>query len=51
MERAKELLLSERLMLKDIALMLGYADAYHFGKIFKTKTGYTPGEYRQIHGL
>ena len=51
MERAKELLLSERLMLKDIAMMLGYADAYHFGKIFKTKTGYTPGEYRQIHGL
>lgn len=50
-ERAKELLLSEKLLIKDIALMLGYADIYHFGKIFKEKTGYTPSEYRRNNGL
>jgi AraC-like DNA-binding protein len=50
-ERAKELLLSEKLMIKDIAIMLGYSDIYHFGKIFKKKTGYTPSEYRRTHGL
>jgi len=50
-ERAKELLLSEKLMIKDIAAMLGYGDIYHFGKLFKAKTGYTPSEYRRKHGL
>lgn len=48
-ERAKELLLSEKLLIKDIAVMLGYSDIYHFGKIFKAKTGYTPSEYRSTH--
>ncbi len=50
-ERAKELLLSEKLLIKDIAFMLGYSDIYHFGKIFKEKTGYTPSEYRRNNGL
>ncbi len=50
-ERAKELLLSEKLRIKDIALTLGYRDIYHFGKLFKEKTGYTPSEYRKAHGL
>ena len=50
-ERAKELLLSEKLMIKDIAVMLGYGDIYHFSKLFKAKTGYTPSEYRRKHGM
>lgn len=45
-EQAKELLMSEKLLIRDIALMLGYSDIYHFGKIFTKKTGYTPSEYR-----
>lgn len=45
MERAKELL-AEGLLIRDIALLLGYRDIYHFGKIFTAKTGYTPTEYR-----
>ncbi len=45
-EQAKELLLSEKLLIKDIAIQLGYSDIYHFGKIFAKKTGYTPSEYR-----
>lgn len=44
---AKELLLSEKTLIKDIALKLGYSDIYHFGKIFKKKTGYTPSQYRK----
>ena len=50
-EQAKEFLLSEKLLIKDIAFMLGYNDIYHFGKIFKAKTGYTPSEYRHSCGL
>ena len=46
MEQAKELLMSEKLLIRDIALMLGYSDIYHFGKIFTKKTGFTPSEYR-----
>ena len=45
-ERAKELLLSEKNLVKDVAFQLGYSDIYHFGKIFKARTGYTPREYR-----
>lgn len=45
-ERAKELLLSEKMLIRDIALTLGYSDIYHFGKIFTAKTGYTPSEYK-----
>lgn len=50
-ERAKELLLSEKLLIKDVAIMLGYNDIYHFGKLFKARTGFTPSEYRHAHGL
>ena len=46
-ERAKALLQREENLVRDIALGLGYADIYHFGKIFKEKTGYTPTEYRK----
>jgi iron complex transport system substrate-binding protein len=46
-ERAKALLLGENSLVKNIALELGYADVYHFGKIFKEKTGYTPTEFKK----
>lgn len=46
-ERAKELLLNEKNLVKDVAFQLGYSDIYHFGKIFKTRTGYTPSDYRK----
>ena len=49
-ERAKALLLRDEKRVKDIALELGYADVYHFGKIFKEKTGYTPTEYKKENG-
>lgn len=50
-ECAKELLLQEKSSIKNAALQLGYSDIYHFGKMFKAKTGYTPGQYRKIYFL
>lgn len=47
-ERAKKLLLSEKCSIRDIADQLGYSDIYHFSKIFKEKTGYTPSMYRNL---
>lgn len=46
-ERAKEMLLSEKNLVSDVALLLGYSDIYHFSKIFKSKTNMTPTEYRK----
>ena len=46
LSRAKELLKSEKLSVGDIASALGYSDVYHFSKMFKKKTGYSPTEYR-----
>ena len=45
-DRAKELLLDKGLLIRDITLMLGYNDIYHFGKLFTEKTGCTPSRYR-----
>ena len=46
LSRAKELLKSEKLSVSEIAAALGYSDVYHFSKMFKKKTGYSPTEYR-----
>ncbi len=47
LELAKELLLSEKNSVTDVAYQLGYSDIYQFSKFFKAKTGYTPSEYRR----
>ena len=47
-ERAKKLLQSEKNSVRDVAYQLGYSDIYHFSKIFKEKTGYTPSMYRNL---
>ena len=49
MSLARELLLNEKLSVSDVAAELGYADVYHFSKIFKQKTGKAPGEYKRDH--
>ncbi len=48
-ERAKELLVTTRLPLNDIASQVGYLDTSSFIRRFKQKTGMPPGEYRLIH--
>lgn len=53
MDLARELLLNEKLSVADVASELGYADVYHFSKLFKQKTGHTPAEYKRrpdLHG-
>ncbi len=44
---ACELLLNEKLSVSDVAYELGYADVYHFSKLFKQKVGKTPSEYKR----
>ncbi len=46
-ELAKKLLLQDEILIRDIAIRLGYSDIYHFGKLFTDRTGYTPSEYRK----
>ena len=46
-QRAKQLLGEGRLKISAIADACGFGDAYHFSRIFKKRTGYTPTEYRE----
>lgn len=49
--RARELLLAPRLTLLDVALASGFASQSHFGRVFKTVTGLTPGAWRRAHDI
>ncbi len=46
--KAKELLANSNISCKEIAQAVGYADYVQFGKMFKKRTGFTPGEYHRI---
>lgn len=45
-EKAKELILSEELSLKEVCFAAGYKDPNYFSRVFKKVTGLTPTEYR-----
>jgi AraC-like DNA-binding protein len=47
LELAKELLLNEKNTVTSIAEQLGCSDIYHFSKIFKSRMGISPSEYRR----
>lgn len=50
LEKAKELLKTNpTLSISDIAEQIGYDDANYFSRLFKKKTGTTPGLYRKKH--
>jgi len=45
-ERAKRLLRNPKLTAIDVAVLVGFADASHFTKVFRRIVGATPGQYR-----
>lgn len=47
MEKAKELIVGQKLAIKNVAQMMGYEDLAYFYKVFKKHYGLTPGELRK----
>ncbi len=45
--RAKTMLRESDMAIKQIARALGLENVYHFSKLFKSKTGMTPGQWRR----
>ncbi|WP_245600144.1 helix-turn-helix domain-containing protein [Paenibacillus harenae] len=50
LERSKELLLGGGTKIGEVGRLVGYSNSYYFIKVFKERTGLTPGEYRKLHG-
>ena len=46
-EKAKELLNNTDYSMKEIGIMVGYADPNYFSRTFKKNVGVTPTEYRE----
>jgi AraC-like DNA-binding protein len=46
-ERAKNRLVGSDDSVSEIAYSLGFESSQHFSKLFKSKTGMSPGAYRQ----
>lgn len=46
-EKAKRLLLDEKIKIADIGEIVGYNDVKYFSRLFKKKTGKLPSEYRK----
>jgi len=47
MNRAADLLLNSRRLVKEVAEALGFADAYHFSRVFKKVHGLSPSQFVQ----
>ena len=48
-DKAKNLLLSEQDSISGIAYTLGFNYPHYFSRLFKSKTGMTPQEFRQMN--
>jgi len=48
LERAQELLIETDQTVKEIAMAVGFADAFHFSRLFKLRLGSSPTAYREI---
>lgn len=46
--RACELLRQPKITLEDICREIGYSNVSYFNKLFKSRTGHTPGQYRLL---
>jgi two-component system response regulator YesN len=49
MELAKQLLLTTKDKIQDIAEQTGYTSAHSFSRVFRGYAGVSPMEYREIH--
>ena len=49
MDRVKEYLRTTELPIAEISAKVGYVDSRHFTKVFKKRTGMTPGSYRHVY--
>ena len=45
-EKARELLATTRLSVREVSIACGYSDSNYFARVFKRITGQTPSEYR-----
>ncbi|RZK26625.1 MAG: AraC family transcriptional regulator [Flavobacterium sp.] len=45
-EKAKELLASSNMRIKEISIELNFDPGFYFSKVFKEKTGFNPTDYR-----
>ena len=50
-ESAEQLLLYDKKGISEIAELLGYENTTHFIRQFKSKTGFSPSEYRKLHKI
>jgi AraC-like DNA-binding protein len=48
-DKVKELLLTERLLVSEVARMVGFSSLYYFDYVFKKETGMTPTEYIDLY--
>jgi AraC-like DNA-binding protein len=46
MDRAKELLRTSRISIKQIATLVGFSDSFYFSRVFGKETGMSPRDYR-----
>ena len=51
LSHAKYALINTDAPIKNIAYAIGFQSIEHFQRLFKRKTGYTPGEYRKSFGI
>ena len=47
-EYAMELIKNTDMLFSEISELVGYSDNFHFSKIFKKHTGFTPTEYKNF---
>jgi YesN/AraC family two-component response regulator len=46
MEKAREMLASGTLSVKEVAARVGYANGNYFSKVFRRHCGFSPSEYQ-----
>ncbi len=51
LQRAKELLSASELSLEEIARQVGYSDASHFSRAFKSRTGMSPRRFASLRAV